>query len=163
MQKVSALPALQAQIPQLSRMLSAHNSEKASSGKVPTKGSVTPTAPYEPLASNCSEPHRETLPSTTVRDVINEPCPTRVWPEAWCSDRKLFSIERHLDEFEARCRHEQLKYARFMANRHVLAQQVHPYEYSALASQVSTRLIFYDPNFDFQRREPLNFAPHDRQ
>jgi hypothetical protein len=46
-------------------------------------------------------------------------------------------------------RSEELRYAKFMARRHHLANMMHPREFKQLVSQASLSLVYYDPNFDF--------------
>lgn len=46
-------------------------------------------------------------------------------------------------------RFEELRYAKFMARRHYLANVIPHQEFKQLVSQVSLSLVYYDPNFDF--------------
>lgn len=68
--------------------------------------------------------------------------------ELW--HRNEYRIDERLQEIDDLVRREELRYAKFMARRNSIISAVSDYEYKQLVSSVSLRLVYYDPNFDFQ-------------
>lgn len=67
--------------------------------------------------------------------------------ELW--HRNEYRLDERLQEIDDLVRHEELRYAKFMARRNNIITAVSEYEYKQLVSSVSLRLVYYDPNFDF--------------
>lgn len=105
-------------------------------------------------------PVNDRQPPQLIRETIKR-APTRapqstfVQPELWHQD--LYSLDSRLQETDNKLRNEELRYAKFMARRHYLANVLPHHEFKQLVSQVSLSLVYYDPNFDFSSgQDPLS-------
>ena len=92
------------------------------------------------------------LPSTQVKDAINATqvgLAETVQVEQWERDLDRFSYQDHWDLLDERINSAHLKYAKFVARRHYLSRHLDPADFQQMASTVTQRLVYYDPNFDF--------------
>lgn len=86
---------------------------------------------------------------------MRAPQPTLPRRELWHNE--AYSLDARLQEIDNKMRFEELRYAKFMARRHYLANVLPQHEFKQLVSQVSLSLVYYDPNFDFcTGQDPLS-------
>jgi hypothetical protein len=69
--------------------------------------------------------------------------------EQWERDLDTFSFADHWERIDRKINGAQLKYAKFVARRDYLARQIDAADFQQMASTVTQRLVYYDPNFDF--------------
>lgn len=88
--------------------------------------------------------------STQIATLAQNITPRGPDDELW--HRNEYRFDERLQRVDDMLRNEELRYAKFMAKRNNIIGAVSDFEYKQLVSSVSLRLVYYDPNFDFQSR-----------